>query len=319
MNGNLLFNAGCAYLDRGYSIVVVNSGKEPIHKWSKYQTRRMSKSTLKRLLNRPSAYGIAIVCGLVSNGIEVLDIDQKNDPQSTLFTRYWGKLCLESPVDARTLTLITTPNNGYHIPYLLSYDYESVILAQTSALPSETPLHLPDEKRVLIETRGRNAYFIAPPTPGYRLIQGSFPDVPKIEISERTLLHNTAKSFGAPLIDQQPFNLQPRNTYVGSPFDDFDNSGDAIELLLSHGWSIVRQTGPRIYVSRPGTPNHITSGNYHTTLKLLTVFSPHTPFKPRKAYRPYAIFCFLECQGDFSIAAKKLLKLGYGVPYYNAQ
>jgi hypothetical protein len=47
----------------------------------------------------------------------------------------------------------------------------------------------------LIETRGEGGQFLAEPSPGYKLIQGSFADIPEITAKERNTLIDTARSL----------------------------------------------------------------------------------------------------------------------------
>src|SRR5690606_34767582 len=63
---------------------------------------------------------------------------------------------------------------------------------------------------------------------------------------------------------------------------------------------------------RPGQTTADTSGNFDRDKNWFSVFSTSTEFEPMKAYQPYAVFAILECNGDYSAAAKKLIDLGYG-------
>jgi hypothetical protein len=98
-----------------------------------------------------------------------------------------------------------------------------------------------------------------------------------------------------------------------SPFDDYNERGDVVALLESHGWRTVKQKGPKIMLLRPGQTTSQTSGNYDQDKNWFSVFTTSTEFEPEKAYLPYAVFAVLECGKNFSDAAKKLLDLGYGV------
>jgi hypothetical protein len=63
---------------------------------------------------------------------------------------------------------------------------------------------------------------------------------------------------------------------------------------------------------RPGQTTSQTSGNYDHEKKWFSVFTTSSEFEPEKAYLPYAVYAVLECNKNFSDAAKKLFDMGYG-------
>ena len=77
---------------------------------------------------------------------------------------------------------------------------------------------------------------------------------------------------------------------------------------------VMRETPDKTVFRRPGLTDHDTSGDFHHRLNLFTVFTTSTDFIANKGYNPSAVYAILECNGDFSLAAKKLLQEGFGVP-----
>lgn len=65
---------------------------------------------------------------------------------------------------------------------------------------------------------------------------------------------------------------------------------------------------------RPGDTSAKSSGNFDEEKNWFSVFSTSTEFEAQKPYKPYAVFCMLECGGDYSLVTKKLADLGYGTP-----
>ena len=107
------------------------------------------------------------------------------------------------------------------------------------------------------------------------------------------------------MIEEAP---RPRGTvaakeYGLSPFEDFNQRGDAVGLLQKHGWSIVRETNERVILRRPGKTEG-TSGDYLKDKRWFSVFTTSTQFEPQKAYNPSAVFCLLECGGDWKRAGQ---------------
>ncbi len=91
--------------------------------------------------------------------------------------------------------------------------------------------------------------------------------------------------------------------------------GDAILLLIKHGWTEISRDSQKITLLRPGENTSKYSGYYTLSgewEKRLRVFSTSTEFDIQKAYSPFAIYAILEKDGDFHEAAKALAELGFG-------
>jgi predicted RNA binding protein YcfA (HicA-like mRNA interferase family) len=97
-----------------------------------------------------------------------------------------------------------------------------------------------------------------------------------------------------------------------TPWDDYNAKCDVVALLEKYGWTWIERKGERDYLKRPGkTDSHI-SADYHSGLGLFKVFSTSTEFETGKGYKPFAIYATLEHNGNFSEAAKQLIKDGFG-------
>jgi hypothetical protein len=306
------------YKSFGYSIIAVGANKESIHSWKKYQKVIIDDYALKYVFNRPAAWGIAIVCGIVSGNLEVIDLDERNNLDSNLFEQFIFKLNDYNPKLCSQLTIASTKNNGYHFFYRCIEIGNNCHLARRPCTDIEIASN-PDQKvKVLIESKSEGGYVIVYPTPGYQFIQNNLENVPTISPSERIALLEIARSFNKNQVPEPVLN-NPGCAIYGeeSPFNDFNFRGDIIGLLERHGWKVVRTTPMKTYFKRPGDTDHKTSGDFHHGLGLFGVFTTSTVFIPRKGYRPSAVYAILECGGDFKLAAKRLLEEGYGIPYKN--
>lgn len=244
---------------------------------------------------------IGIVTGAVSNSLEVIDVDTKHDVKGTL----WGDLkqLLEDnlPELYNSLVIVRTQSGGYHIYYRCSQIEGSLKLATAV------------NNNVLVETKGEGGYIVAPPSLGYEFIQNNYTTIPTITPEQRELILAIARSFNE-VKEEVKFIETNSKSYNNetSPFNDYNERGDILELLQSHGWKIVNQRGDRVNLLRPGATDTATSGNYHTALKVLRVFSSSTIFDTSKGYNNSQVFTILECNGDYKESCKKLLTLGYG-------
>jgi hypothetical protein len=313
---NDLLKAALEYKQAGLSVIAVRGNKQSLHSWKKFQNEIISDELLVEAFSNSEAKGIAIICGSVSDNLEVMDMDSKYDLTGTLFKRYCESLNSNSPKLFRKLPIATTRNNGYHFFYRCPEIGKYKALASRHCTYAEKRNNPAEKVKVLIELKAEGGYVIVHPTIGYRFIQNNLKDTPLITPVERQSLFAIARSFNEyhepePIIVRTPF----RSYDPDSPFDDYNTRGDIINLLQRHGWKIVRNTPVKTYFRRPGITDHDTSGDYNHRLGLFGVFSPNTDFKVGKGYMPYQVYAILECNRDFRLAAKRLLAEGYGVPY----
>ena len=297
-------NKAKEYLSYQLSVIPTKEDKLPaLSSWKPYQSQRLKEEEVEALFNGANVKGLAIICGAISGGLEVIDVDTKHDTTGSLWEELRALIEDNLPDVYNRLVIAQTRSGGYHIYYRCREIKGNLKLA--------TKLN----KEVLIETRGEGGYVIAPPTPAYKYIQGEPVIIPTITTDEREILFSIAKSFNE-LQDEKPkVNTTPTTTYNStglSPFEDYNQRGDIVAILEGKGWRVVNQKGQRVNLLRPGSTDSKTSGNFHTGLRVLRVFSSSTDFNPDKGYSPSSVFSLLECNGDNKIAYRRLLELGYG-------
>jgi len=289
------------------SVIPTKEDKLPaLPTWKPYQSQRIKEDEVETLFSGGNVKGLAIICGAISGGLEVIDVDTKHDTTGSLWDELRGLIEDNLPELYSRLVIAQTKSGGYHIYYRCKEIKGNLKLA--------TKLN----KEVLIETRGEGGYVIAPPTPKYTYIQGEPINIPTITPEDRDILFSISKSFNELEEIKPKVNNTTSTTYNStglSPFEDYNQRGDIVGLLESKGWRVVNQRGERINLLRPGSTDSKTSGNYHTGLRTLRVFSSSTEFNPDKAYNSSQVFSLLECNGDNKLTYRRLLELGYGEPY----
>ncbi|PWV47144.1 bifunctional DNA primase/polymerase [Chitinophaga sp. S165] len=301
------------YAGLGFSTIPVDKNKQPCVKWAPYQQRIASTGELDRMFSLQAVAGIALVCGMVSGGLEVIDIDDKNDLDGRLFSRLWDRIEQYSPALAAKLLASLTRSQGHHIYYRCREVGNNRKLASRPTNVAEQLLNPDQLVKVLVETRGNKGYVIAPPTAGYFFLQQSLDTIPLISPDERDALLNFGRSFDqVPEKEIAPRLSGHRPKSSDDPLTDYDDRGDVISLLMAHGWIIAGEDSERTFLKRPGDTQSISSSNYHYRLRRFKVFSTSTLFEAEQPYTPSAVFAILECQGDFKEAARRLLKMGYG-------
>lgn len=305
------------YLEQGISVIPVNTTKVPaLPGWKAYQEQAIPLEDVARLFS--TAPGIAVIAGKVSKGLEIIDVDTKNDLTGSLGAEFLQLLEDNLPQEQyQALRQVRTPSGGYHLLYRCQEPAGNTKLASRPTTAQEQEKNPKEKVRGLIETRGEGGYALAPPTANYTHTAG--PKEPgRITEEARQIIWSVARSFNQVEEPKAPPRTTPAYQAPGAPgsnpFAEYNSRADAVQLLEQNGWKVVNQQGPRVNLKRPGQSDTKTSGNYHTEHRKLYVFSTSTEFTPEKTYSPADIFTLLECQGDKKLAYKRLLELGYGSP-----
>jgi hypothetical protein len=304
-------NTALQYHASGLRCIPVMADKRPaLSGWKKYQEEQ-TEADIRDIFSR-DCHGIAILTGV--NGLEVIDIDCKYDRTGRLAARFL--LTAESFNDMKVpiagMVMQETVSKGYHLFYRCPSPEGNKKLASRPPFDDEDPNTTP----VLIETRGVGGYVIAYPTPGYSLERGFLDNIPTITQPERDAIIIAAKSFNEipevePVIVPRSAVLQQPGEDV-TPWDDFNDREDCIDLLEKYGWTTVYRQGEKVFLKRPGKSDAKTSGNYHEGKKLFVAHTTSTPLPAEKGLTAYSIYKYYEHGGDSSAAAKALYAAGYG-------
>jgi len=151
-----MLSAALKYLAWGWSVFPVGRDKVPLlSTWMPYQERRPTEEEVKKWWGSDYPYaGIALVCGQVSGGIYVPDVDP----------RHGGDRSLEGfslPAGPRSRTL----HGGRH-----------------HFCRSDVPLATRHNILPGVDFQGEGSYVILPPSPGYTGLEefGELPELPKL-------------------------------------------------------------------------------------------------------------------------------------------
>lgn len=248
--------------------------------------------------------GVAIVCGSVSGGLELIDFDHEAE---SILPEYLQRIGFhDSDRWTKSLSIVKTPG-GYHIRYRT---HDPIQGNQKLAMSSS-------RKETLIETRGEGGYALAPGCPpechptggiylpwkGQRISKLSY-----LAPGDRDFLVSAAKQFDAIRTDSYSQDLRPGDWFNASPVTWSD-------ILEPHGWAVVETEGA---VTRWRRPGKTTDGWSATTgaaigkdgTDLLAVFSSNAhPFEgatggsPCSCYSKFRAYGLLNHGGDQSAAA----------------
>ena len=290
------------YLNNGLSVIpIVRGGKRPsISGWKSYQNKPMEEADVGRLFEDNS--NIAIVCGEVSGGLEVIDFDPVDGLDLDSIFEKWKSSIPEGLLSK--LVVEKSPRNGYHIYYRTSIGARNQKLAETK---------INGKKEAFIETRGEGGCIVCYPSERYTLLQGSLLEIPMVSDEERDIIVNAGRMMNQVPPKEYPLpkkKVTKTGLRVG---EKYNSEADVADLLESEGWTLISADGDVQYWQRPGKSNGI-SATFNYIPNMFYVFSTNAdPFEPETAYSPFAVYGLLKCDGDFKKAAAELKENGYDV------
>lgn len=290
--------------ESGLSVIPIDDKKVPIGSWKKNMTELIQPNG-----NFTSAYGVGIVCGAVSGNIEVIDIDTKYDLTGTLFNDYKQLIASVNPDLLKKLTVQRTVSGGYHFIYRCSHIENNQKLALRPTSEQEKADNAKDKVRVLIETRGQGGYIACVPTPNYEVVYGDLLNIQEITPEERSVLIESAQYFNQ--IQEEPKPEPIKYESKGTPFDQWNDEGDVLSMLVLEGWKVTGGYGPKKLLLRPGGEGKW-SADYDTERRLFYVFTSSTEFEQGRAYNPSQVLTILKFNGDYSASSRWLRSQGYG-------
>ena len=300
-------------------VIGLQENGSPRRGWSPFKNRRPTEEELQSWFSGLGSYnGIAVVCGDVSGGLEIIDID------SDEYVQPWmEQVESRAPGLIDRLILVKTPRPGRHVYYRCSSIGGNQKLAQKIVTNPATGM---PETKTLIETRGEGGYALIPPTPWYchpnkrpyqYCTERTLVDVQEISVQERDLLLEVSRSFNAtPYRQPVPHRRATihRPTDLRRPDDDFNSRADWTEILEGYGWSLShRDLDGKEHWTRPGKTEGTSATLNYEGNNLFHVFSSNAdPLEQEKSYTKFHFFATMECEGDFSRAMRELASRGFG-------
>lgn len=314
--------------------IPTDQNKRPVvREWKSAQSRLSSKEELEVMFATPAARNLAIICGQVSGGLEVIDIDLKYDLTGTLGKEYFELINNADPTILPRCVIVKTPSAGYHIIYRCSIVGGNQKLAQRYTTEQEqiaAGLQGKKGTRVLIETRGEGGYVLTVPSAGYSIVRGSFRQMEPITPEERAIMISAAISFNKTSDKAEvDYGIQeskkvrsieatgtPNYEWDGpSPIDDFNARADYMSMLMEDGWIIAEEAnnaGNQYWkLTRPGKSEGI-SATFNYIPNKLYVFSTSTEFNAEEAISAFDYFSQTRYNGSMQLAIKAVMALGYG-------
>lgn len=322
--------AALAWHDAGCSVlrVALDGSKSPIGLWRQYQDIPADRDTVDAWYcdGHP---GIGVVCGAVSGGLEMLELEGR-----AVAGGYWGRL-LAGLADLGASDLVTriaagyceaTPSGGIHLLYRVAGGEVDGNLKLARRPASSDPTTGRPRVDVLIETRGEGGFVIVAPSHGpvhptgdpWLTVSGAPSSIITLTAAERDTLHVAARALDempppTPIPDPPVLDRDRRPGEL-TPGDDYTARTGWPEVLEPHGWTVARVSGDRTYWTRPGKAHGISAVTGGGAGDYLYVWSTSTELPAEEAMSRWRVYALLNHGGDFSAAASTLRRRGYGTP-----
>lgn len=246
-----LHQVASQWQSNGVSVVPVATNKKAAIRWKEYQARCPSLDELQDWWGNGHPWGIAIICGAVSGGLEMAEIEGRANTSDALtdIANAADELGVGDVWDILLSGYVQqSPSGGMHVVYRIS-DHE---VPGNEKIAHEAPSLDPKSgqmvRLVKAETRGEGGYFVGAPSPGtchpsgepWVLAVGEYGQVPSITWEQRNLIHEALRLA----LDDAPRPIDTQSTALDlyAPFDHAPpRSNDPVRHSMSS--SDPRSTG----------------------------------------------------------------------------
>ena len=325
-----LLTAAREWYDAGFAVIPSHEdgGKRPFGRWKEYAITRPTWAEVEGWLSTGRYSGIGVICGQVSGGVEMVEIE---GPAEAAVERLGRVMAAADRYGSRDLMGVVargcveqSAGGGLHM---------FVRIGDGPAKPN-TKLAMAGtgpNRHVIAETRGEGGFVIVAPTPArkghaagtsYLFLQGSAPaGVPTITAEQRDELHLLLTMA---LDEDEPSQSSPTSSPVSasagtgtvdpsSPFGEFRARTTWRDILAPAGW----REGPteadgHTHWTRPGGTGF--EGTSATTLEdgPMYVFSTSTDLPAERGLTKEYVYAHLNHGGDLAAASRALRESGYG-------
>ena len=190
--------------------------------WGRYNDgEKQTEQDVQELFSRPS-WGLAIVC---TDGMEVIDIDEKHCPRREANRDFLKQILKTDGLDNILLQCVhvDTKSGGDHYIYRTEAPGGNKHLA-----------HRAGGKQAIIETRGKGGLIFAAPTPGYKVTDGDYCNIPTITQADRDKLIRAAINAGDQVQEPAPPPVakRPATTDQGRDYPYTFTDEDKVNYLI---------------------------------------------------------------------------------------
>lgn len=306
-----------AYHNMGFSMMWGRAENDPVKKkkaksplvttWSSEIESKFTLEALASMMHKEAAHiriAPIIICGKASGNLIVIDVDVKHMPG--IDAKFLLAIQETYPQLYKIIRRHRTPSKGVHLLYRTAEHVE---------FPSKNPgLAYPKEGKMAgIESRTHGGYVLAPPGMGYTVEYDV--EVPTISVHDHECLFNLARIFNErQVVKNPPRQKQYDSVYDQNPFEHFNSSMQAENVLKNNGWDFDYENTQFTHYTRPGKGGGV-SASWHREKRFYHFFTTSTEIDTSKWNGNYSaanVRCILEFNNDWKRFYKVLCDEGFG-------
>lgn len=308
---NKLQQAAESLLYADFSMLPVNSNKRPaISSWAVFQEEQPTQEQAEEFFR--TAWGLGVICGKVSGGLECIDFDSHDKNINHIFTKWGSDSGIVDIIHRNKLYVEQSMSGGYHVIY--RYDAQTYDGSQKLAFW--------ESGESMIETKGEGGYVIVSPTDGYKSLRNTLEDLRPITWDEREYMVSYARQFNE---SKKVETVKSDNENKGYDHTDpvswfnWNKSIYAKQLLKENGWTVIRSNDKDKEEEwiRPGKTEgtSATWGYKHNSLYVFSTSVEH--FKNECYYTPFQILCILRFKNNYYSAIQWIISKYFDatIPY----
>lgn len=310
MSKHIKTQHGHSLLAAGYSLIVVDEQKRPLHKWKDQQTTALTADQLDVLSDNVNAWRYGYATGY--NDLFTVDLDLKVLPAESrraFFDEFMSFVRDQTPNFDNRVAVYRTVNQGFHLTYRTKTDMGNEKLA----VPVNSGIKKDGRPTVeaLIETRGKGGYCIVyddcvNDTP-YQRIGYLDEEEHQTMIAICRMWDERAEESERP----EPVKANSEYKQAGiTPWQDY-NERHTVFDVVGDEFKVIRNLSSKTVIKRHGaTSAH--SGYVFKDSGCMYLFSTGTAYPHEKLLSPFSLYAHRYIGGDMSAAAKRLYAEGYG-------
>ncbi|NDC64327.1 MAG: hypothetical protein EBZ59_10170, partial [Planctomycetia bacterium] len=283
----------------------------------------MSWEQIASGIRRGDADGIGIICGAVSGGLEMVEVEGRARdllPAIRAAAERLGHADLLARLESGCAE--ESPSGGLH--YVLRViDGAPLGNVELASRPDPAAEH---GQRVLCETRGQGGWFVSAPSAGrthgtgksYRLVSGSPATIPAFTTAERDAIYDCFRAVDEmPARPARPVAAAGESTAARRerpdgeilPGDDFDQRASWADAIPPT-WVRLCEGPTADEWSMYADGKRKTADHYHDKDRFY-IYDTDCPGSKRLLSK-FGLYAWLNHNGDFAAAARDLWRKGYG-------
>lgn len=310
-------------LNQGVHLIPVHEeGKQALIKFKAEDGTpfaRLDILALNDVLTAKGSLAVAALMGSASGRLICIDVDSKHYPGfDATFLRDTERLY---PDIFPKLWIEKTPSGGYHFFYRIGGEKKcprSEDIAKRWKTEEEIEadkdrgVKNPAKTKCFLEIKCEGILTQLYPSPGYTK-QTTLDDFSVLTEEEHESLIALCRTYHEAIVEDKPLKLDKKNSevYSENPFEHFNTSQKAKEILADEGWQFYKDNGKYRYYTRPDSKTKQAHAGFNSSTGKYTIWTTNADVDA-KTYTPANLLAHLKYDGNKQLLFAYLVSEGYG-------